>query len=110
MSSNALLKRANQLGYGVDVAANAEGLSFWRGGRKIIQLGAIPWSCLRSVEPGLVRAPIGSRQVESVVFEFDRNPTLISPIALFPRKETASQAIDRLMGGRPRGGTDQVAP
>ena len=46
VSSKALLKGANRLGYGVDVVANAEGLSFWRGGRKIVELGAIPWSSL----------------------------------------------------------------
>ncbi|WP_175417236.1 hypothetical protein [Arthrobacter sp. 24S4-2] len=109
VSSKALLKRANRFGYGVDVVANAEGLSFWRGGRKIIQLGAIPWSTLRSVESCLVRAPIGSRQVESVVFEFDSNPTLISPIVLYPSKEKACQAIERLMHGRPRVNTGHVA-
>jgi hypothetical protein len=39
VSSKALLKGANRLGYGVDVVAHAEGLSFWRGGRKIIEHG-----------------------------------------------------------------------
>ncbi|SDL60202.1 hypothetical protein SAMN04487916_11162 [Arthrobacter sp. ov407] len=101
VSSKALLKGANRLGYGVDVVANAEGLSFWRGGRKFIELGAIPWSSLRSVEPCLVRASVGSRQVESVVFEFDSNPTLVSPIILYPGRGTAGDAIDRLMHGRP---------
>ncbi len=109
VSSKALLKGANRLGYGVDVVANAEGLSFWRGGRKIIKLGAIPWSSLRSVEPCLVRASIGSRQVASVAFEFDSNPTLISPIVLYPGKGTAGQAIDRLMHGCPRVDTHSVA-
>jgi hypothetical protein len=107
--SKTLLKGSNRLGYGVDVVANAEGLSFWRGGRNIIELGAIPWSSLRSVETCLVRASIGSRQVESVVFEFDSNPTLISPIVLYPGKETAGHAIDRLMHGRPRVNTHRVA-
>jgi|GEM_PF-5407311 hypothetical protein len=109
VSSKALLKGANRLGYGVDVVANAEGLSFWRGGRKIIELGAIPWSSLRSVEPCLVQASIGSRQVESVAFEFGSNPTLISPIVLYPVKETAGHAIDRLMPGRPRVNTQRMA-
>jgi hypothetical protein len=108
VSSKALLNGANRLGYGVDVVANAEGLSFWRGGRKIIELGAIPWSSLRSVEPCLVRASVGSRQVESVVFEFDSNPTLVSPIILYPGRGTAGDAIDRLMHGRPRVNTWNV--
>lgn len=102
VTSPALLKGANMKGFDVDVVASTQGLSFWRGGRKIVELGAIPWASLRSVEPGRFPAAIGSRQIESVVFEFDPNPTLQSPITLVPnKKELPVHIVDRLLAKRP---------
>lgn len=100
VTSPALLKGANMKGFDVDVVAGTDGLSFWRGGRKIVELGAIPWASLRSMEPSRFQAAIGSRQIESVVFEFDHNPTLQSPITLVPNKESPAQVVDRLLAKR----------
>lgn len=101
VTSPALLKGANMKGFNVDVAASPQGLSFWRGGRRIVELGTIPWASLRSVEPSRFPAAIGSRQIESVVFEFDHNPTLQSPITLVPnKKEPTAQIVDRLLTER----------
>lgn len=102
VTSSALLKGANMKGFNVDVVASAQGLSFWRGGRRIVELGTIPWASLRSIEPSRFPAAIGSRLIESVVFEFDYNPTLLSPITLVPnKKEPTAQIVDRLLTKRP---------
>jgi hypothetical protein len=48
-----------------------------------------------------MQAVIGSRQIDTVRFEFDANPTLISPATLLSQRTPASVIVSELLVHRP---------
>lgn len=98
-----LLRRTNYRGFPVEVTADSAGISLWRGGHKIVDLGLLPWDRIRSVGVENVKAVVGKRVTRILVIEVDPGiGQYESRIELLPMGESADAGISKLLARRTR--------
>jgi len=96
-----LLRHTNYRGFPVDATADSTGITLWRGGHKIVDLGLLPWDRIRSVSVERVKAVIGKRVSPIVVIEVDPGiGQYQSRIELIPTNETADAGVAKLLARR----------
>lgn len=99
------LKGTNYRGFGVEICADAEGLSFWRGStrREVVSLGTIPWHRVFDIQPGTAKAAIGPRIAETIQVHVETwlGGAYKAHIELLVRDIPARQGVNLLQSRRP---------
>ena len=96
-----LLRHTNYRGFPVDATADSTGITLWRGGHKIVDLGLLPWDRIRSVSVESVKAVIGKRVSPILVIEVDPGiGQYQSRIELISTHGTADAGVAKLLARR----------
>lgn len=99
------LKGTNYRGFGVEICADAKGVSFWRSRtrREVASLGIIPWERVLNIQPNTVRAVIGSKVAETIRIDIEAvtSTPYKAHMELIVRDVPAREGADLLMSRRP---------